>query len=271
MPATMNPPTVRATAFDCPHCGAFAAQTWSEVYSAAIRAEPRTPVFPDEARTKRMLEDDDLSQEDKATCMAMIERMNSGLVSLEHSSRYSGDDLMVLNLHLNQCFNCKKVAVWVHEGLVFPPRRMGPEANQDLAPDILHDFEEARSILNSSPRGAAALLRLCIQKLCAQLLGGNGQDLDADIGRLVAKGLTPQVEHALDVVRVVGNEAVHPGTMDLRDDRDTAVRLLELVNLIADQCISHPKAAADMYAKLPETKREAIERRNAKARGDVKL
>jgi hypothetical protein len=49
------------------------------------------------------------------------------------------------------------------------------------------------------------------------------------------------VQKSLDIVRVIGNEVVHPGVLDLKDDRDTAVQLLKLINSIADQMISHPK------------------------------
>ena len=70
------------------------------------------------------------------------------------------------------------------------------------------------------------------------------------------------MQQSLDIVRVVGNESVHPGVMDLKDDSDTALQLLELVNAIADQMISHPKKVKTMYAKLPEEKRKAIERRD---------
>jgi len=30
---------------------------------------------------------------------------------------------------------------------------------------------------------------------------------------------------SLDIVRVIGNESVHPGVIDLKDDRHTALRL----------------------------------------------
>lgn len=67
---------------------------------------------------------------------------------------------------------------------------------------------------------------------------------------------------ALDVVRVIGNEAVHPGQVDLRDDRDTATRLFGLVNLIAEKMISEPKHVAAMYNALPQPKLKAIEDRD---------
>ena len=55
------------------------------------------------------------------------------------------------------------------------------------------------------------------------------------------KGLPPKIQQALDIVRVIGNNAVHPGQIDLRDDRSTAMRLFELVNLIAEVMITQQK------------------------------
>jgi hypothetical protein len=178
----------------------------------------------------------------------------------EKKDRYSW---LAFNLHLSRCYNCEKIAVWVGDRLLFPAHKPGVLPNPDLPDKIVGDFEEAREIVNASPRGAAALLRLCIQKLCKHL-GVKGKNIDDDIASLVKKGLNPLVQQSLDIVRVIGNEAVHPGVMDLKDDRDTAFHLLELVNAITDQMISHPKAIKEMYAKLPEEKRKAIAKRDQK-------
>ena len=140
----------------------------------------------------------------------------------------------------------------------------GPAPNPDLPDKVRADYEEAGRILTLSPRGAAALLRLAIQKLCAEL-GEKGKKIDEDVASLVKKGLSPLVQKALDSVRVIGNEAVHPGTLDLKDDVDTATRLFELVNIIAEQMISNPKHVEDLYAKLPEEKKKAIEKRDGKS------
>jgi hypothetical protein len=75
--------------------------------------------------------------------------------------------------------------------------------------------------------------------------------------------LDPRVQQALDVVRVVGNNAVHPGELDLKDDRETADRLFDLVNLIVDVMISRPAQIDQMYATLPPGAIEAIKRRDA--------
>lgn len=131
--------------------------------------------------------------------------------------------------------------------------------------EVLKDYEEAREIINLSPRGAAALLRLCIQKLCMHL-GEKGINLNDDIKSLVSKGLAPEIQMALDIVRVVGNNAVHPGSMDLRDDQQTAVKLLEVVNLIVERMISYPKKINTLYNSLPEHSLKSIEDRNERAK-----
>jgi hypothetical protein len=128
--------------------------------------------------------------------------------------------------------------------------------------DIRADFDEARSVLDLSPRSAAALLRLCIQKLCI-LLKLPGNDLNSDIGVLVKQGLDPLVQKALDIVRVVGNNAVHPGELDLKDDHATAAKLFELVNRIAQDLITHPKELQALFEeKVPEGAKRQIAKRD---------
>ncbi len=127
--------------------------------------------------------------------------------------------------------------------------------------DVTKDYDEAREILLSSPRSAAALLRLCVQKLCI-VLGEKGDNINEDIGSLVTKGLSPHVQRALDIVRVVGNEQVHPGTLDVRDNLEIALKLFALVNFIVDDQISKPKVIAELYTQIPTPKLKSIENRD---------
>jgi len=145
--------------------------------------------------------------------------------------------------------------------MIFPDSSAAPSPNPDLPADIKADYEEARAIISRSPRGACALLRLCVQKLCS-FLGESGKDVNADIAALVEKGLNAKIQKSLDIVRVIGNEAVHPGQLDLRDQPTTATQLCSLVNIIADAMITQPKTIESLYAGLPETKRQQIEQRD---------
>ncbi|HEX9721852.1 MAG TPA: DUF4145 domain-containing protein [Candidatus Paceibacterota bacterium] len=159
------------------------------------------------------------------------------------------------------CAHCKRYSVWVNGAMVYPDFEGVQPPNQDLSEDIQTDYQEAASILQKSPRGAAALLRLAIQKLCKEL-GENGKDINTDIKNLVAKGLPSGVQKSLDVVRVIGNDSVHPGQIDLRDDIETAKALFKLVNLIAEKMITEPNEVEAIYDNLPEEKKQQIEKRD---------
>lgn len=163
-----------------------------------------------------------------------------------------------------RCVHCTRISIWVDQKLVFPRIVASEPPNPDLPAPIVIDFEEARRIAADSPRGAAALLRLAIQKLCVEL-GEPGKNINDDIAALVAKGLPVKIQQALDIVRVVGNNAVHPGSLDLTDDVETVAKLFRLVNIIVDVMISQPKHVADVFAAVvPPGAQAAIAKRDSK-------
>ncbi|MEQ3443965.1 DUF4145 domain-containing protein [Pseudoalteromonas sp. BZP1] len=162
---------------------------------------------------------------------------------------------------VSYCDHCNFPTIWHKDTLLFPSNISVEGPSEDLPNDVKLDYEEARTIVNLSPRGAAALLRLGIQKLCAHL-GQPGKNINADIKALVAEGLPPKVQEALDSVRVIGNDAVHPGTIDLNDNRDIANQLFRLVNFIAQKMITEPKEIEDIYNSLPAEKLKGINERD---------
>ena len=147
--------------------------------------------------------------------------------------------------------------------MIYPNEVNIPYPNPDLPDDVKEDYIEARNIINSSPRGASALLRLSIQKLC-KYLGEKGENINLDIKNLVSKGLPLKVQQSLDILRVVGNNAVHPGKIDLKDNRELAIALFGLVNIIADVMITQPKHVEELYGGLPANLLESIEKRDQK-------
>lgn len=165
-------------------------------------------------------------------------------------------------IHIAFCDSCKTFSLWVDEEMVYPQIILVEEPNDDLSDEIKKDYVEAASILEKSPRGAAALLRLAIQKLCNQV-GAKGKDINSCINNLVANGLPEKIQQALDALRVIGNHAVHPGVLDLKDDLDTATKLFKLVNLIANHFITEPKEVNDIFNSLPERSKQAIKTRDA--------
>lgn len=163
----------------------------------------------------------------------------------------------------SRCEACEREAIYIGGRIVLPGESDAPPPAVDLPPDCTEDYEEAREILPRSPRGAAALMRLVIQKLLPHL-GATKKAIDAAIGELVASGkIKTQIQQAMDTVRVIGNESVHPGEMDLKDDRETALALFRIVNLIVETEITEPKRLEALYASLPKSKLEGIVKRDA--------
>jgi hypothetical protein len=171
-----------------------------------------------------------------------------------------------LQFFVCKCEHCNQLSIWKTPddrtgSLIYPNAISAPLAHDHLPNDCLVDFEEAREICERSPRGAAALLRLCLQKLLGHI-GGKGEHIDTDIKVLVAAGLDQHVQQALDVIRVTGNNAVHPLEMNLEDDQDSVLVLFEMINFIVEERISRPLKTQDRFANLPEKARLAIEKRD---------
>jgi hypothetical protein len=62
-------------------------------------------------------------------------------------------------------------------------------------------------------------------------------------------------------LRVTGNNAVHPRQIDV-DDPAIVTQLFNLLNVIAEYCISMPRQIGDLFQALPPTSLEQITRRD---------
>ncbi len=255
-------PSIKETAFNCPHCGALTNQFWSSVFLSQQSIQNPLVNVPNLAdhlnRDYTAIEEESVRE----LVIEWVERMIIGAPFIDYQERSTNLKQQLCNCSVAKCFNCSDVSIWFHQKMVYPVVGDVLPANIDMPEDIKRDYEEAGAILSQSPRGAAALIRLAIQKLCKEL-GQPGKNINDDIKALVASGLDVRVQQALDAVRVIGNSAVHPGKIDMRDDRETAETLLKLLNLIVDKTISEPKHVQEVYDSLPETVLNEIARRDA--------
>lgn len=161
------------------------------------------------------------------------------------------------------CAQCNQETLLVNGKIIYPAAYTAPLPAADMPAEIIGDYHEARAIVGRSPRGAAALLRLAMQKLCP-LLGAAEDDINKMIGELVRNGIVnAMLQQALDSVRVIGNEAVHPGTIDLNDDPAVAHALFGLLNIIVEKAITEPKQIGEIYQSLPASKLAGIAQRDA--------
>lgn len=211
-------PSYKQQSFNCPHCGALAGMTWHHL----------------------LVNPNDYSPVSMSMCHACSK-----------PGVWIGDDHSLKANPLSVLIGGKGF-------LIYPNASIAPSAEPDMPSDIKNDFEEARLVFNHSPRAAAALLRLCVQKLCQQLLGKKG-DIHKQIGELVELGLPSRLLKAFDTIRIFGNESVHPGTVNLNDTPEVALALFTLLNIAVRHCITEEKELEAIRALTPENKRRNLD------------
>lgn len=190
------------------------------------------------------------------------EQISRFISTSQKDFRNSIFELLPQNLSVATCISCEKFTLWVDKEIVYPRKTVIPPPNEDLEESIKDLYMEAATILGDSPKGSTALLRLALQMLLKQV-GKSGKKINNDIKELVAEGLSPIIQQALDLVRVIGNNAVHPGEIDLDDNAEIAEKLFSILNFIADELITKPKELNNLYAGLiPLETQEHIKQRD---------
>jgi hypothetical protein len=174
---------------------------------------------------------------------------------------HNGFGVNMFPLRIGKSIHCNKNTIWLNEKMLYPVSRTALIASPEMPKNVHEIYQEASSIFVASPRAAAVLLRLALQMLC-EYLGGKGKNINVDIATLVSKGLPPIVQQSLDIVRVTGNDAVHPSQIE--DLAETVGTLFELINIITEYMIAMPNKVSGIYSKLPANKLQEIENRDAK-------
>lgn len=224
-------PTHAKGQFHCPHCGVYAKQRWSHLSAIS------------DAYTKRNQFGSPISY--------------SNIYGLTTTSGNLDEEWTI-----SICEHCNGIIIWFDKKIIYPKKITVSNPNEDLDKDIQNDYLEAANIHSDSPRASAALLRLALQKLCKQL-GEKGDNINEEIGNLVKnKSLNPQIQKSLDILRITGNNAVHPGEINIEEKPELVLKLFELINFIAEKMITEPKEIEGFYEGLPENAKEQIKERD---------
>jgi hypothetical protein len=95
----------------------------------------------------------------------------------------------------------------------------------------------------------------------------SGEDsLNTGIGVLVGCGMPPSIQRAMDAMRVIGNNAVQPGEIQVDDDPAMVASLFALLNVIVENQVAQPAEIDAMYEALPLDALEAIDKRDGGTR-----
>jgi hypothetical protein len=224
-------PELGLKAFNCPLCGAYSHQLWSEVFRKASYSV--RPFYEDRIETIKNRID---LNGTKTICS------------------------------ISRCSNCEDYAIWEGPNLVHPNILTVVPPNDDMPEDIKSLYNEARSIVNLSAKSAAALLRLGLEKLLIHV-GAKKGNIDVMIQDLVDRDIistSGSVRKALDSIRLLGNAGVHPTGIDLDEDPQAAFALFKVLNFVVEKLITEEKEIEAIYAFVPEDKRENLDKRRAK-------
>lgn len=243
-------PMYKHDKFTCPNCGVVAKQNWIDYdLLRSLASDLYNEGFYDYRKQIQ-----DFSQQ------AIEEFLE--FMQINYKNAY--ETFIPQELSISKCQSCGIIALWFLEKMVFPRMKLVAPPNLDLNDDIKKLYIEAATILEDSPRGATALLRLALQKLLMQI-GKEGKHLNADIKELVEGGLSKKIQQSLDILRVIGNNAVHPGQINLDDNSEVAISLFKILNIIAEEIITKPKEIDNLYnGILPTDAKTNIEKRDKK-------
>lgn len=218
--------------FKCPHCGAFSHMKWENLF--------------------------------------FISYDENGL---EHN--------IPTRVHQANCASCSQDNIWYNQKVgsnflsliprpsqdsdlvrLFPIQEISNQDIPDYSPDMPNDvkvlYKEAALIFELSPRSAAALIRLALEKLCGHL-GVKKKNIKESIEELAKENIIPsRVAKAADNIRLIGNANVHSGVIcdEVLDDINPAI--FAYINLIVDYAITKPKEIEEINSLFPEQKRASL-------------
>jgi hypothetical protein len=221
-------PRLGAESFSCPNCNTVAHQDW---YSLFLKPENAAEVRVLTPESVKALRQDDARRNNIKEIDKFVERLKKNALTYEYQKHPHPLKVKMANLHISNCHNCNGFSLWVGGLLVFPTKI-------DKTPELVEeDLEEAATILNKFPRGATALMRVCIQKL-VPLLEDDGNELNQRVSSLVRKGLEMEIQQAMDVLQVLRSDSTQLNPLESQADRETALRFLDSLKEVLERRMS---------------------------------
>lgn len=239
-------PAYMKRVFACPHCSGIGAQVWTtHVFFSDSQDSDGNPAFTDWEDIKL------------ATCGACGDY---SIWLKKKEARISLGSLAALTRgDQDPQGAAPTVTVWE---MIWPKRSNAELPHKDMPEDLVGLYQEARAVFNDSPRSSAALLRLLTEMLLQKFT--DKDTIHNMIGALMKEGLDFRLQRAADILRLAGNDAVHPApeSDDEGDPAERVGKMFRLVNKLVQDLITSPTEIDDLYEALPLGKREAIEKRD---------
>lgn len=224
-----NAPSFNMETFTCPHCQAIAAMKWN-----LVLVDTRYDLS--KAQLDDMLEDNLRRRRHPLNEIHLFEPLEKGLWQCA------------------TCSGCKKISLWRNGFIEWPNFGTAPAAHEDMPKNIAEVFDEARKIAKVSPCAASALLRLVVERICDHFECSDGS-LWKRIEELMEKeGCSVRARRAAHILREVGNDQVHAGTINLNENPYLADGLFKLANLVIEETIAKEKLLNTMENDISKPK-----------------
>jgi len=164
------------------------------------------------------------------------------------------------------CAACNQASVWREDALVYPAASTAARPHPEMPSAARGLYEEASAVLPHSRRAAAALARAALESLLKELdESGGHKNLQTRIGELQGK-VNASLWQVLTALRVVGNDSLHGDEDDLvilyleGDAAEVVEPFFGAINALVEELITQPRKAQELYALIPQAKRDAAER-----------
>ena len=234
--ATRNDhPSISANRFRCPHCDAYSNQIWCVPKPHFIDDSIKTPTHAIER----------INSEHEELNLELD--INSNLSS-ETRIIYEHTDNRIQAIFpcfFSQCNSCEEYAIWVNDRIVYPQAII--RIPKDDMPDQIKTFyRQASSISSQCPPASAALLRTVLEMLCTELNYTEGS-LKQRIEKMKNDGkIDDELHDAMQSVRIVGNNAVHAGQIEVDDSKEVVKVLFEIIDDITLDLFTKPKRRKEL-------------------------
>lgn len=178
--------------------------------------------------------------------------------------RHKWNDSRLSGWETSKCDHCWEFSIRKGKELIYPTVSVIVMPHLDMPDTVKELYNEAREIAWKSPRAAAALLRVALEKL-TEALWETEWNLNTRIWKLQKQGLSEKVIKSLDILRITANEwGSHAGQIDLTwaDNSDVVIKLFKLLNFIVEKTITENNEIDELFDLLPEDKKKGIENRD---------
>lgn len=143
--------------------------------------------------------------------------------------------------YLENCEVCQGTSIYdANTGMkIHPTNSSIKEPNNDMPKNIKDLYNEASSVFELSPRSSLAIIRLALDLLCIELGAKEQDNLFNKVEWLYNENvIDAELKELAHGVRGLGNGAVHPRNIDEEINKNDAIIVFELLNIIVEEKIT---------------------------------